>query len=240
MGHHPRAKRFHHSRFRPSTSDRADQRRLRAEAHRAVNARCARDYRRGQISMIYSEVVLFHVLLPRMSLRRPMMSNTKASPEPVKKQELRADHFSKKERKGSFLLDDFPVILPPFDDKWGVWPGVDPQTDIPLNAKPHFSGIWLFPAPNSFDTIRLDLYGANIRIWRWIGVARNGFGSPGRPEGPFGPCRKDEECPIGWSNFSNPYSEAVGPGQVLAHVNFGQSSHDYPRFAYWIALASID
>lgn len=143
------------------------------------------------------------------------------------------------QRAETFVLD-YPIVLPPYT-AWSPWPGVDPSTPIPANAMPVISdSVWEFPAPRSQGAIGNTLNGTNVKIWRFVGVARNGYGSPGRPDGPWGACLGLSECPIGWAQFFAPTFRALNPGVFYAELSFRQWSSDYPRFAYWYALASPD
>jgi hypothetical protein len=135
---------------------------------------------------------------------------------------------------------DFPIVTPPFSD-WHPCAGVTLSTPIPGNAKVFYSQIYLAPAPRSAGFIPIVLTGTNIKLWRFIGMARNGYGSPGRPEGPFAGCGElGVECAIGWCAFGGPGTTATGPNQITASTFFSTWSSDYPRFAYWILLATHD
>ena len=127
--------------------------------------------------------------------------------------------------------------------EWRIWPGLTAHDQIPANAKQQRSDIWLFPAPKSSGSMPIIIYGSNVRLWRYFLKSKNGFGSPGRPEGPWGDCLPPggmgDNCDIGWCSYSNgPAWHASGPGAITCNITFSNWSGDYPRYAEWAVFYS--
>lgn len=133
---------------------------------------------------------------------------------------------------GFLAAADWPT-LPPLS-QWHVWPGVDPKTEIPSNARQVGSGIWTAPAPKSAGPITIVLQGQNFRFWRYYGMSRDA-------RGPWGGCPPTGDCHNSWCAFSRePSFSATGPAEVTASYYFSNWSHDLDRACYWAVLFSAD
>jgi hypothetical protein len=131
---------------------------------------------------------------------------------------------------------DFPIITPPFSI-WAVWPGVDPRIEIPANATLFYSHVYLAKIPRSSGQVSIAITGPKVKIWRYIGIARNGYNSDANPGGPYMACGTNG-CLIGWSSWFNPIINQNQAGVATANYTFSTWSNDYDRYCYWIALAT--